>query len=150
MKSSKYFHLYRRYFGEFVLCVMETVHGEMILSTCDCKGLLWLWRYCCSVLVNSLWHNSCKCCISCWSVNIISCNIVHFISRYRPSAATYALTRASFEEVTLKFIQVSESDSLKVFLVKKLNNLDSKVQCITYSSFSLILWYICYATNYLL
>ncbi|XP_046860460.1 vacuolar protein sorting-associated protein 18 homolog [Xenia sp. Carnegie-2017] len=46
--------------------------------------------------------------------------------QYRPSAATYALTQASFEEVTLKFIQVPESDSLKVFLVKKLNNLDSK------------------------
>ncbi|CAB4006497.1 vacuolar sorting-associated 18 homolog [Paramuricea clavata] len=46
--------------------------------------------------------------------------------QYRPAAATFALTQASFEEVALKFIQVSEQDSLKVFLVKKLNNMDNK------------------------
>ncbi|XP_028399921.1 vacuolar protein sorting-associated protein 18 homolog [Dendronephthya gigantea] len=45
---------------------------------------------------------------------------------YRAAAATFALTQASFEEVALKFIQVSEQESLKVFLVKKLNNMDHK------------------------
>ena len=50
-----------------------------------------------------------------------------YLGRYRPAAATYALTQASFEEVALKFIQVSEQDPLKVFLVKKLNNMDYKV-----------------------
>ncbi len=49
------------------------------------------------------------------------------LSRYRPAAATFALTQASFEAVALKFIQVSEQDPLRVFLVKKLNNMDHKV-----------------------
>lgn len=50
-----------------------------------------------------------------------------YLCRYRPAAATFALTQASFEEVALKFIEVKEQDPLKVFLVKKLNNMDHKV-----------------------
>ena len=50
-----------------------------------------------------------------------------FLSRYREAAAIFALTQASFEEVALKFIQVSEQEPLKVFLVKKRNHMDNKV-----------------------
>ena len=50
-----------------------------------------------------------------------------FLSRYREAAAIFALTQASFEEVALKFIYVSEQEPLKVSLVEKLNHMDNKV-----------------------
>ncbi|XP_063229884.1 vacuolar protein sorting-associated protein 18 homolog isoform X2 [Bacillus rossius redtenbacheri] len=42
---------------------------------------------------------------------------------YKKSALHYAETQSSFEEVALKFLQVSEIDALKTFLIKKLEGL---------------------------
>ena len=56
-----------------------------------------------------------------------------FLSRYPEAAAIFALTQASFEEVALKCIQVSEQEPLKVFLVKKLNHMDNKVAYYIYT-----------------
>ena len=42
---------------------------------------------------------------------------------YVHSAETYALTQNSFEEVTLKFIQLEQKNALKGFLIKKLEGL---------------------------
>jgi len=48
--------------------------------------------------------------------------------RYESAAAYYALTQISFEEVALKFVQVKNSESLKMFLLKKMFNLKSHDQ----------------------
>ena len=47
--------------------------------------------------------------------------------RYQQSAQLYALTQVSFEEVALKFLQVRDSDALKVFLLKKMGSLKTTV-----------------------
>ena len=39
----------------------------------------------------------------------------------------FANTRKSFEEVCLRFIQLEQTDALKVFLLKKLGTLSPKV-----------------------
>jgi hypothetical protein len=41
-----------------------------------------------------------------------------FILRYEKSAVHYAETHSSFEEITLKFLQVWEIEALKTFLKK--------------------------------
>ncbi len=40
------------------------------------------------------------------------------IFRYEMSAMYYAMTKASFEEVALKFVQLDDSHALKTFLLK--------------------------------
>lgn len=41
--------------------------------------------------------------------------------QYALSAQRYAETQSSFEEICLKFLQVNEPDSLKIFLRNKLS-----------------------------
>ena len=48
--------------------------------------------------------------------------------RFDESAIVYAQTRASFEEITLKFLQLREKHALKVFLFQKLNSLRQQVR----------------------
>ena len=43
------------------------------------------------------------------------------------SAELFALTLNSFEEVTLKFIQLEQKDALKAFLLKRLSGLKNQV-----------------------
>ena len=50
------------------------------------------------------------------------------LHRYRQAATYYALTQISFEEVALKFIQVKERESLKMFLLKKMVNLKQQAR----------------------
>lgn len=50
-----------------------------------------------------------------------------FSLRYQQAAAYFALTQISFEEVSLKFLQVKDSESLKMFLQKKMINLKANV-----------------------
>ena len=55
---------------------------------------------------------------------------VLFIFSYQLAAANYALTQISFEEVSLKFLQVKDTEALKIFLQKKMINLKSSVSYI--------------------
>ncbi len=47
--------------------------------------------------------------------------------RFVESAEIFAETQNSFEEVTLKFIQLPEKDALKTFLLSKLASLKPQV-----------------------
>ena len=49
------------------------------------------------------------------------------VDRYEKSAETYALTQHSFEEVTLKFINLEQKEALKQFLIHKLAGLKKSV-----------------------
>ena len=55
--------------------------------------------------------------------------IVFASLRYQDAALTFSQSQLSFEEVTLKFIQVNKKDALKTFLLKKLESLGEKVGC---------------------
>lgn len=46
---------------------------------------------------------------------------------YANAARCYAQTQVSFEEVALKFIQVEESQALRMFLLKKLDSMKYQV-----------------------
>ncbi|XP_076366787.1 vacuolar protein sorting-associated protein 18 dor isoform X3 [Tachypleus tridentatus] len=46
--------------------------------------------------------------------------------RFKESATLYAQTHKSFEEVSLKFLQVADDDALKLFLKKKMEGLKSQ------------------------
>jgi len=70
------------------------------------------------------------------SINLI--NLIPFeISSYEKSASLYALSHKSFEEIALKFLQISEDEALKQFLICKLDTMTEKD--ITQSTI-LLLW----------
>lgn len=47
-------------------------------------------------------------------------------SRYIDSAICYAQTQNSFEEICLKYLELSDFTALRTFLTNKLNNFDVK------------------------
>ena len=47
--------------------------------------------------------------------------------QYQDAAISFSQSQLSFEEVALKFIQVGRKDALKIFLLKKLEVLNTKV-----------------------
>ena len=47
--------------------------------------------------------------------------------QYQDAAISFSQSQLSFEEVALKFIQVGRKDALKIFLLKKLDVLNTKV-----------------------
>lgn len=47
--------------------------------------------------------------------------------KFHEAAVLFSQSQLSFEEVTLKFIQVNRKDALKTFLLKKLETLNQKV-----------------------
>ncbi len=65
--------------------------------------------------------------------------MVFFVSiySYEKSASLYALSHKSFEEIALKFLQISEDEALKKFLICKLDTMTEKD--ITQSTI-LLLW----------
>lgn len=48
--------------------------------------------------------------------------------KFHEAAVLFSQSQLSFEEVTLKFIQVNRKDALKTFLLKKLETLNQKVR----------------------
>ena len=74
--------------------------------------------------------------------------ILVIICRYEESAAMYAMTQNSFEEIALKFIKLPRKDALKMFVQKKLSSLRNQVPLFRYIflTFNIVNILYCYKT----
>lgn len=72
--------------------------------------------------------NACHCLLfDCVEVCVEFLLSAFLSERFLESAEAYAKMRASFEEVTLKFVSLEKKDALQYFLLLKLDHMKSQV-----------------------